>query len=378
VDMIATMAGSVPLVVVKEDEESQLTAAEMAVEKLLARPNPQWTGTGLQYFVAASLAVTNRAFILRVRGAGNTPLELWPLEPDQVVVNYPMDGSGARSRMIESFTVQNGMRQDTYEVNQRTGDSDVIYIRKPALNAQADKSPAAIAAAPAEVFTRILQRSADILANASNITGLLSTESEMAKTAVQEIRQRIDQFKTGREKSGGTLVTANARWNLTRLSEDPAAALSVPIKDSIARDIAMTFGVPTQLVGIPGSDTFNNVQLARVGLVNDTVLPGYVNLYVAGLNQALMKNGAHIEVDLEGIPSMAAARGLLTDQAIKSTFLSINEQRELLGYGKYEGPGAEDADIPVKLMELQLKKEAVEAQGGIAGGVPGILAGEGT
>jgi len=362
VDMIGAMAASVPLKVYKESDNSQLSRAELEVENLLVRPNPQWTGHALQYFVAVSLAVANKAFLLRVRGAGDVTQELWPLTPNEVTVIYKLG-----SRMIEAFQVMHEGQSVKYEVDDE-GESDVIFLRRPALNRQTDKAPAVIAAPPAEVFTRVLQRCADIVSNSSNITGLLSTESEMAKGAVQEIKDKISKFKTGQEQSGGTLVTANAKWNLTRLSEDPASALSVEIKDSLARDVVMTFGVPTQLVGLPGTDTYNNLAMARVGFLTDTVLPGYIGLYVAGLNHALMRNGAEIRPDIEHIPAMIAGRREMIEMTAKASMLSVNEQRALLGYPPYDED--DTANIPVKLEELRIRRAAIEAQ---MGGVSNLL-----
>src|SRR5262249_37112524 len=242
---------------------------------------PQWNGHALQYFVAASIAVANKAFLLRVRGTGDTTQELWPLGVNEVTVVYQQN-----SRVIERFEVSTGTEIRRYPVDQN-GESDVIFLRRPALNRASDRAPAVIAAAPAEVFTRVLQRCADIVSNASNITGMLSTDAELSHGEIDKIENRMNQFRTGQDQSGGTLVSANAKWALTRLSEDPAAALSVEIKDSLARDVVMTLGVPTQLVGLPGSDTYNNLAMARVGFLTDTVLPAYISLYVAGLNHAL-------------------------------------------------------------------------------------------
>jgi len=357
VDMIGSMASSVPLVI-RKAEDQQLRAPELDIVNLLARPNPQWTGAALQYFAAASIAVANKAYLLRIRGTGGVTLELWPLPPTDVTPIYELG-----SRMIQGFQVAEAGHVNYYPVDDN-GDSDVIYIRRPALNRITDRSPAAIAAAPGEVFTRILQRCADIVSNSSNITGVLSTDKEMVEKQVLKIKDKISQFRTGERESGGVLVTANAKWNMTRLNDDPASALSVEIKDSIARDIVMTFGVPTQLVGLPGSDTFNNLAMARVGFLTDTVLPGYIGLYVAGLNHALMRNGARIEADVEHIPAMIRARQDMTDMAARATMLSVNEQRELLGYPRYEDGDDETADVPVMVETLRLKRLAIEVQGG--------------
>jgi len=270
VDMIGQMSSSVALEV--HNGDAGLPPREQAVADVLVRPNPQWTGAGLQYFVAASLAVANRAYLKQVRGvSGNSPivLELWPVNANEIQIEY-LD----HSKVITAFKHTTGKGTITYPVDSETGECELIHIHRPALNWQTDKSPAAIAAAPAEVFTRILQRCADIVSNSSNITGLLSTEKDLHQKVLDEVRSQLDRFKLNGKESGGTMIAANAKWALTRLSEDPASALSVEIKDSLARDVCMTFGVPTQLVGIPGTDTYNNLINARVGFLTDTVLPG--------------------------------------------------------------------------------------------------------
>src|SRR5262249_43414984 len=163
---------------------------------------------------------------------------------------------------------------------------------------------------------RIMQRCADIVSNTSNITGLLSTDAEILEERLQSMKDKLAEFKLRGSQSGGTLLSSNAKWNFTRLSEDPTNALSVAIKDSLARDVVMTFGVPSQLVGLPGQDTYNNIAMARVAFLTDTVMPGYIGLYVAALNLALLPgNGAIIRPDISQLPVMVQGRLQMTETA---------------------------------------------------------------
>src|SRR5262245_58640181 len=85
VDMIAQMSSAVALEV--HSEGGQLSPQARQVATLLRKPNPQWTGAALQYFMAASLALTNRAFLKRVGGiveGNSTTQELWPINSDEV------------------------------------------------------------------------------------------------------------------------------------------------------------------------------------------------------------------------------------------------------------------------------------------------------
>ena len=88
VDAIAGLASSVPLKVVKTDDESQLTAAELDVERLLVRPNPQWSTPALMYFVATSIAVVSKAYLEDCTRYWQICGRLWPLGPDEVQVVY--------------------------------------------------------------------------------------------------------------------------------------------------------------------------------------------------------------------------------------------------------------------------------------------------
>src|SRR5262245_16779612 len=157
VDMVAQMSSSIVLDVVPTSTRA-LTREELQVDTLVKKPNPQWTAAQLQYFIAASLGVANRAFLKRVRSELNgVTLELWPIPANEVIPKY-INGS----QVIGCWERQTSQGKEEYPVAE-DGDCDLICIRRPALNEATDKSPAVIAIAPAEVFTRILQRCYDIV-----------------------------------------------------------------------------------------------------------------------------------------------------------------------------------------------------------------------
>ncbi len=361
VDAIASLASSVPLKVVKDGDESHLTAAELDVEKPLGRPNPQWAGPAFPYHQTASLAVANRSFAQIVRGVGGSAAEIWPLAPNSVTPIYHLN-----SPMIDYFqtTGSDGTLQRFYV--DKDGSCDIIFVRRPALNRETDMSPAAVAAPSAETFNRILQRAADILGNSSNISGVLAAEGELTEGSLTAVKNKLSEFKTGAAQSGDVLVTANAKWTLTKLNEDPPSALSTDIKNSLAADICACFGLPLQLMGLPGAETaYNATVQARVGLLSDVVLPSYVALLVAGLNHALTRNGARIVPDIDHVPALMSWRQTLTESAQRARYMTANERRAMVGLPRYESTDEyRSADVPLELLELKLKQEAIRAQGG--------------
>ena len=356
VDLIATTAASIPLYI-DTGPERRLTPAEAQIDRLMSVPNPQWSGEALRYFMASSLALTNRAFLFQVFGVGRT-IELWPVNPALVTVNY-LDNT----QVISSYTVAEGAISKTYRV-QPDGRCEIIMVTRPTLGPDADLSPAAVAAPSAEVFNKILQRTLDMARNASNMSGVLHTGSELTREAVVQVKDRLDTYRAGEANSGSVMVTANADWTFTRLSEDPAPALTVDVKDSMARDVVVTMGVPTQLVGIKGNDTYNNINQARIGFVSETVIPGYLRFIVAQLNTVfLAKERGRLAINVDGLPAMVAARTALIDAAAGATMLTLNEQREMLGFGRFEDAAA---DIPVFLVDQRL----TVGKGTAAGGPP--------
>ena len=82
------------------------------------------------------------------------------------------------------------------------------------------------------------------------------------------------------------------------------------MKNMSARDIAMCFGVPSQLVGIPDAQTYSNVQEARLALYEETIIPiarrieSDLNEYLAPLYNERVR----IEYDIDSIPAMAERR----------------------------------------------------------------------
>src|SRR5437868_593303 len=107
----------------------------------------------------------------------------------------------------------------------------------------------------------------------------------------------------------------------------------IEAKNSSARDIALAFGVPPQLLGIPGDNTYANLQEARLALWEQTILPLLENVTDA-LNNWLVPmfdTSLELGLDQDAIPVLAAKRDAYWERISKADFLSDDEKRTLLG-----------------------------------------------
>jgi HK97 family phage portal protein len=114
----------------------------------------------------------------------------------------------------------------------------------------------------------------------------------------------------------------------------------IEAKNSSARDIALAFGVPPQMLGIPGDNTYANLAEARLALWEQTVLP-LVNTTIDSLNNWLLpmfKNGLELVADTASITALAPRNQLTWERVEKASFLTDDEKRAAVGYGPLNVP----------------------------------------
>ena len=105
------------------------------------------------------------------------------------------------------------------------------------------------------------------------------------------------------------------------------------LKEGAARDIALAFGVPPVLVGLPGDATYANAREAGRALYRQTILP--MSSRILGALSAMLSDWmgpVRLAVDTDQISELAEDRAKLWEQVGAADFLSESEKRELLGF----------------------------------------------
>ena len=105
------------------------------------------------------------------------------------------------------------------------------------------------------------------------------------------------------------------------------------VKNASARDIALAFGVPPQLLGIPGDNTFSNLKEARLALWEQTILP-LLSSVTDALNNWLapmFEGDLRLSFDQDAIPVLNDKRDTYWERISNASFLSDDEKRNLLG-----------------------------------------------
>jgi HK97 family phage portal protein len=105
-------------------------------------------------------------------------------------------------------------------------------------------------------------------------------------------------------------------------------------KNSAAREIALSFGVPPQLLGISGDNTYSNMQEARLALWEETLIPLLDKLADALGNWLSHMYGEEIIIDFDrdAISALTEKRENLWAKIASADFMTINEKRAFFGF----------------------------------------------
>jgi HK97 family phage portal protein len=126
------------------------------------------------------------------------------------------------------------------------------------------------------------------------------------------------------------LLDGGLKWQSMALT--PADMDFATLKSAAAREIALAFGVPPMLLGLPGDNTYSNYREANRALWRLTLLPLAAKL-LGGIAEALEPwfPGATLAVDLDQVPALSEDRERLWRQVSEADFLSRGEKRAMLG-----------------------------------------------
>ena len=103
-----------------------------------------------------------------------------------------------------------------------------------------------------------------------------------------------------------------------------------------AREIGLAFGVPPMLLGIPGDNTYANYAEANRTFWRQTVIPilGKVTDALEGFIGPQFGANLKLSFDLDQVEALSHDRDALWARVNAATFLTADEKRAAVGYGK--------------------------------------------
>lgn len=333
--LVAESAGAAPLKVSGGAESGGRT-----LSALIAQPNPRETRAAFLETLAVHLLLHGNAYVDAALGAGGRPAELHALRPDRVSVEPDARGWPTAFLYRAGETV---VRLPAHGCGDAAhgGGSGVLHIRM--LNPIDDHyGLGCLAAAAGAVATHNAAAAWNraLLGNAARPSGALVFEGEGALSPQQfeRLRAEMEASFAGAANAGRPmLLEGGLKWQA--LSMTPADMDFAGMHAAAARDIALAFGVPPMLLGLPGDNTYANYSEANRALWRLTVLP-LAQRIVEALSGWLSHwwADASVAIDKDAIPALSHDREILWAQVTAADFLSGEEKRRLLGLDAEDQP----------------------------------------
>ena len=295
---------------------------------LLALLGARSAGQSLLDAVTGQLLLHGNAYVQVMRDGEGRPAELYALRPERVTIEPDAAGWPAAFRYTVGGT--------TTRLGADPVRPEVIHLK--AFNPVDDHyglGCLGAAAGAIAIHNAATQWNKALLDNAARPSGALVYEpgdgSTLSPDQFARLRAEMDGAFAGAGNAGRPmLLEGGLRWQAMSLS--PADMDFVGLKAATAREIALAFGVPPMLLGLPGDAAYANYREANRALWRLAVLP-IAALLLDGLAEGLAGwfPDARLAVDLNRVPALAEERQLLWQSVGAAEFLTLAEKRAMLG-----------------------------------------------
>lgn len=332
VKMIAEAAGALPLIC--QDGERRYDVHP--VLGLIGRPNGAQGRAEFLEALYGFLLLSGNGYVEAVPGAGAVPGELHVLRSDRMALVPGADGWP----VAYEYTV--GGRAHRFALGE--GPSPVCHIK--AFHPQDDHygfSPLQAAAVAIDVHNAASSWSKALLDNAARPSGAIIYKgpdgaSSLSTDQYDRLVSEIEANHQGARNAGRPmLLEGGLDWKPMGFS--PSDMEFHETKQAAAREIAIAFGIPPMLLGIPGDATYANYQEANRAFYRLTVLPLAAKVTAALSHWLAGFTGDAVELrpDLDQIPALAAERDQQWARVGAAAFLTEGEKRALLGLPRVAG-----------------------------------------
>lgn len=329
VRMIAEGAASVPFLLY--DGDAELTAHPLL--DLLARPNPEEDGATFFIRWYSFLQCAGNAY-MEAALAGGDVRALYTLRPDRVsVVAGPRGWPTAYDYTVDGRATRIG--------RDAQGFLPVLHttLFHP-LDDHYGLSPVEACANAIEVHNAGAAWTKGLLDNAARPSGALVYRGPEGAPGLTDdqfarLKRELEDAYQGAGNAGRPMVLEGGLdWK--SMSYTPADMDFATTRDVAAREIALAFGVPPMLLGIPGDNTYSNYREANLAFWRQTVLPlaGRTASALARWLAPRFGGGAlRLAADSDAVDALALERESIWDRLNAATFLTVDEKRAAAGYG---------------------------------------------
>ena len=329
VRLIAETAAAIPWLLY--DGAAELS--DHPLLQLLERPNQRQAGATFLEAVYGHLLISGNAYVELIESTLGAR-EMHALRPDRVTVIADEGGwpsgievrEGQARRLVPTAAVAGGGSRALH-----------LALFHP-LDDQHGFPPLEAALMALDTHNAAGRWNKALLDNSARPSGALvyapKDGGNLTDEQFDRLKAELEDGYSGSTRAGRPmLLEGGLDWKAMGLT--PKDMDFIEAKNSASRDIALAFGVPPMLLGIPGDNTYANYQEANRAFYRMTVLP-LVARTAKELSAWLgpsFGEGLRLWYDADRVDGLAGERDALWTRIGAADFLTGDEKREAVGYG---------------------------------------------
>ena len=326
VRLIAETASAVPWLLYEGAAELD----EHPLLALLERPNARQAGATFLEGLYGHLLLAGNAYVEMI-AAGNGARELHLLRPDRVSIATDSSGWPA------ALDYREGSERRRIALGLDEGGGALHLTLFHPLDDHYGFPPLEAALMALDTHNSAGRWNKALLDNSARPSGALvyapKDGGNLSDEQFDRLKAELEEGYSGAVRAGRPLLLEGGLdWKAMGMT--PKDMDFVEAKHSASRDIALAFGVPPMLLGIPGDNTYANYQEANRAFYRLTILPLVARTakeLSAFLGQAFGE-ALRLWYDADRIDGLSGDRDALWARVEAATFLTEDEKREAVGY----------------------------------------------
>lgn len=193
---------------------------------------------------------------------------------------------------------------------------------------------------------------------------LMSDEGDINEVQAQQLKDKFRRQFQGSDNAGDVIITPK-KLSWVNFGLNAADVSLIEQYNASIKDLCNIYNVPVQLLNNTDSSSYNNMKEAKKALYQNAVIPELIKIKDE-LNRWLApKYGDKlcIEFDFSVIPELQEETDKVVDQLTKAWWLTPNEKRAAMNYGKDEETSQlDDYFIPANLIPVQSNDVELEVE----------------
>jgi HK97 family phage portal protein len=334
INMISRAVSSVPWFhMIKNMDGDQREVVNSPISHLFTKANIYESWRFFLYKTNCYYLCEGDAYIKRVKVGSGKIQEVHSLRPDRIQVKKN------QRNQITGYIYQEDLQdQEIFDMNLVTGDCDLLHLKTfHPLDDYFGMSPSQPLSREIDISNEATRWNMHMMVNDARPGMLVLVKGFLPDDKYDQMEKVLKEAQSGSHNAGKSLILESEEGiaDVKPYSWSPKEIDFIEGGRETARRIAIGYGVPSMLLGIPGDNTYSNYKEARAAFWEDTIIH-YLDFYREAFTGWFFNRnitGQYIEYDLNDIPALAYKQELLWERQKNATdILTIDERRMMIGY----------------------------------------------